>query len=91
MVHLITELEPFILADPLMLERPAVTIVWFKRDFRLEDHPPLARAASNGQVIPLWVIEPDWWRSPEMDRSHFLFAMQWRWNSGSGYRRWVEI
>jgi deoxyribodipyrimidine photo-lyase len=76
MVHLITELEPFILADPLMLDGPAVTIVWFKRDFRLEDHPPLARAASNGQVIPLWVIEPDWWRSPEMDRSHFLFAMQ---------------
>jgi len=59
-----------------MLERPAVTIVWFKRDFRLEDHPPLARAAANGKVLPLWVIEPDWWRSPEMDRSHFLFAMQ---------------
>jgi deoxyribodipyrimidine photo-lyase len=59
-----------------MLDRPAVTIVWFKRDFRLEDHRPLARAVANGKVVPLWVIEPDWWRSPEMDRSHFLFAMQ---------------
>jgi deoxyribodipyrimidine photo-lyase len=59
-----------------MLVKPTVTVVWYKRDFRLDDHPPLARAASNGNVVPLWVIEPDWWRSAEMDRSHFLFAMQ---------------
>ena len=36
-------------------------IVWFKRDLRVVDHEPLSRAVREGQVLPLYVIEPDYW------------------------------
>ncbi len=35
------------------------TIVWFRgKDLRVGDHEPLARAAAEGEVIPLFVLEP---------------------------------
>jgi len=34
-------------------------IVWFRRDLRLVDHPPLAAAASeHGEIVPVFVIDP---------------------------------
>ena len=48
------------------------TIVWMKRDLRVEDHEPLAAALSDGAVLPLYVAEPELWSQP--DRS----ARQWR-------------
>ncbi|MBC7185075.1 MAG: deoxyribodipyrimidine photo-lyase, partial [Marinobacter sp.] len=42
------------------------TVVWFKRDLRMRDHGPLAAAVSLGEpVIPLYVIEDDYWRLPD--------------------------
>ena len=37
----------------------ALNIVWFKRDLRIEDHAPLAMAARSGQVLPLYIVEPE--------------------------------
>jgi len=37
-------------------------LVWFKRDLRVDDHFPLCRAAERGPVLPLYVIEPDYWQ-----------------------------
>ena len=38
------------------------TVVWFKRDLRTRDHAPLVAAASLGEpVIPLYVIEDEYW------------------------------
>lgn len=35
------------------------TIVWFReQDLRLADHAPLVEAATKGQVLPLFVLEP---------------------------------
>ena len=35
------------------------TIVWFRgKDLRVGNHEPLARAAAEGEVIPLFVLEP---------------------------------
>lgn len=35
------------------------TIVWFRgKDLRVGDHEPLAKAAAEGEVIPLFVLEP---------------------------------
>jgi deoxyribodipyrimidine photo-lyase len=28
-------------------------VVWFKRDLRAADHPPLVAAAARGRVLPL--------------------------------------
>lgn len=53
-----------------------VQLVWFKRDLRVADHQPLAQAAKLGTVLPLYVFEPDLWRQPEMDPTHFQFVCQ---------------
>jgi len=34
------------------------TICWFRQDLRVTDNPALAWAASRGQVIPLYILEP---------------------------------
>jgi deoxyribodipyrimidine photo-lyase len=36
-----------------------VTIVWFRRDLRLDDNPALAAAAAGGAVVPLYIHAPD--------------------------------
>lgn len=49
-------------------------IVWFKRDLRVHDHAPLARAAQTGApVIPLYIIEPQHWAEPFASRRHWHF------------------
>jgi len=51
-----------------------LSIVWFKRDLRLHDHAPLAAAcAAAHPVLPLYVIEPDYWRQPFASRRHWHF------------------
>jgi deoxyribodipyrimidine photo-lyase len=40
------------------------TLLWFRRDLRLDDHPALQQAvgaADGGQVLPLFVIDPRLW------------------------------
>ncbi|MFZ4732956.1 MAG: cryptochrome/photolyase family protein [Pirellulales bacterium] len=37
----------------------AVTIVWFRRDLRLDDNPALAAVAARGAVVPLYVHAPE--------------------------------
>jgi deoxyribodipyrimidine photo-lyase len=39
---------------------PAATLVWLRRDLRLDDHPALAAAiARGGAVIPVFVLDPE--------------------------------
>jgi len=47
-------------------------IVWFKRDLRIADHAPLAEAAQRGPVLPLYVVEPRYWRQPSLSARHWL-------------------
>lgn len=51
-------------------------IVWFKRDLRIEDHRPLARAAASGPVLPLYVVEPDYWALPDTSERQYLFVRE---------------
>lgn len=39
-----------------------VSIVWFKRDLRVHDHEALVRALAAGPVLPLYVVEPEYWK-----------------------------
>ena len=48
-------------------------VVWFKRDLRVADHAPLAKAAKSGQCLCLYVYEPELIRSDEFDTSHLQF------------------
>lgn len=51
-----------------------IQVVWFKRDLRAEDHRPLAEAARGGwPVLPLYVVEPAYWREGDAAPRHWLF------------------
>lgn len=40
------------------MNTPAPIILWFRRDFRLNDHPALTRAAGSGRpVIPVFILD----------------------------------
>jgi deoxyribodipyrimidine photo-lyase len=56
-------------------QKPATTILWFRRDLRLEDHPALCAAVRRGRVIPVF-----FW-SPEEDGT---------WAAGSASRWWLH-
>ncbi|MDA9193866.1 deoxyribodipyrimidine photo-lyase/cryptochrome family protein [Alphaproteobacteria bacterium] len=55
--------------------QPKVIIVWFKRDLRVFDHAPLVNAVRDADfVLPLFVVEPDYWRLPTSSRRHWCFV-----------------
>lgn len=49
------------------------SVVWLKRDLRLQDHRPLAAAASAGPVIFLYIVEPDYWSLPDTSFRQYRF------------------
>ncbi|MEC3861910.1 deoxyribodipyrimidine photo-lyase [Mesobacterium sp. TK19101] len=54
-----------------------VTVLWFKRDLRLGDHPALAFALEQGApVVPLYIVEPDLWRLPDASARHYGFLCE---------------
>ena len=52
------------------------TLVWFKRDLRVADHPALAHAAATGDVVPLYVFEPAYWAQPDVSGRQFDFVQE---------------
>jgi deoxyribodipyrimidine photo-lyase len=54
--------------------------MWFRRDLRLMDNPALlaaiadARAAGDGRVVPLFVLDPTLWEGAGLVRQHRLLA-----------------
>ena len=53
-----------------------ITVVWFKRDLRVCDHPALAHAATQGDVLPLYVFEPGYWSAPDVSGRQFDFVCE---------------
>lgn len=51
-------------------------IVWFKRDLRVQDHRALACAAQRGQVLPVFVVEPEYWQLEDVSYRHWAFASE---------------
>lgn len=56
--------------------KQAVSIIWFKRDLRVTDHLPLTLAAAQGNCLPLFIIEPNFWSQPDADRCHYDFMAE---------------
>ena len=50
-------------------------LVWFKRDLRQDDHAPLAAAQHFESALGLYIIEPEWLKSPEFSPIHLQFAL----------------
>lgn len=54
-----------------------INIVWFKRDLRLHDHPPLQAAIAEGlPTLLLYCYEPSWMAAPDSDVRHWRFVRQ---------------
>ena len=50
------------------------SIMWFRRDLRLRDHPALRAAAERGPVLGLFVLDPALWGSAGPARRAWLAA-----------------
>ena len=56
------------------VQKQQLVIVWFKRDLRLHDHAPLLAACETGYpVLPLYLVEPDYWAQETHSRRHWAF------------------
>ncbi|MGY6523569.1 MAG: FAD-binding domain-containing protein [Mongoliitalea sp.] len=54
-----------------------VSIVWFKRDLRLQDHEALSAAGQAGMpVILLYIFEPELVNAPQSDERHWRFVWE---------------
>ena len=50
------------------------SILWFKRDLRVDDHPALDRVISFGDpVLCLYIVEPDLWQQPDASFRQYRF------------------
>jgi deoxyribodipyrimidine photo-lyase len=53
-----------------------VQIVWFKRDLRVADHTPLVEASARGPVLPLYIVEPEYWQEPDASARQWAFVVE---------------
>ena len=51
-------------------------LVWFKRDLRIHDHPALVEAARLGAVLPVYIVEPDYWARPDASARQWAFVAE---------------
>ncbi len=56
--------------------QPLMQVVWFKRDLRVEDHEPLFTASQCGAVLPLYVVEPEYWQLPDTSLRQWRFLVE---------------
>ncbi len=53
---------------------PMPSVMWFRRDLRLSDNPALLEAAADGDVLPLFVLDPALWGPAGPSRRAYLAA-----------------
>lgn len=51
-------------------------LIWFKRDLRAHDHPALSHAAGLGSVLPLYIVEPEYWAQPDASARQWAFTAE---------------
>lgn len=53
------------------------TLLWFKKDLRVQDHPALEHAIALGEpVLCLYILEPDLWAQPDCSFRQYHFLSQ---------------
>jgi deoxyribodipyrimidine photo-lyase len=48
-------------------------VIYFKRDLRVADHPPLLKALKAQKVSAIYIFEPSVWSYPDLSYKHFHF------------------
>lgn len=57
--------------------KPEIDVVWFKRDLRLHDHPPLWQALRGGRpLLLLYCFEPGLLQHPDYNDRHWRFVWE---------------
>ena len=51
-------------------------VIWFKRDLRIRDNEALYEACLNKNVIPLYILEPELWKQPDLSYRHYNFLLE---------------
>ncbi|MEY8766607.1 MULTISPECIES: FAD-binding domain-containing protein [Francisella] len=51
-------------------------VVWFKRDLRINDNLALSLASEKGDILPIYIIEPELWQQPDMSHRQYLFLLE---------------
>ena len=54
----------------------AINLVWFKKDLRTHDNEALHEALKTGNVIPIFVIEPNLWKLPDHSSRQWEFVRE---------------
>lgn len=67
------------------------SLLWFRRDLRLGDHPALREAASRGEVLPLFVIDPSLWKPAGGPKLAWLAATLRRLDESLGGRLVIRL
>ena len=58
------------------MARISINIVWFKRDLLIFDNVPLSLAAQNGNVLSIFIFEPELWKEPDHGYRHYVFLKE---------------
>ena len=59
------------------MNKPEIDVVWFKRDFRLDDHHPLSQAITGGRpTLLIAFLEPSLMNAPQSDTRHWRFVYE---------------
>ena len=58
------------------MAKTSVNIVWFKRDLRIFDNVPLSLASQNGNVLPIFIFEPELWKEPDHSYRQYSFLKE---------------
>jgi len=53
-----------------------MNIVWFKRDLRIDDNAALNMALQAGNIMPLYIFEPQLWQQPDMSYRQYSFLLE---------------
>ncbi len=60
-----------------MMADQSVSVVWFKRDLRLQDHAPLKAAIEAGNpILLLYIFEPVLYEQSQYSQRHWRFVWQ---------------
>jgi len=72
-----------------MNNKPAINVLWLKRDLRLRDHAPLAAALSaNRPLLVLYCFEPTVMADPNYDERHWRFVAECLTDLNQQLRAW---
>ena len=53
-----------------------INLYWFKKDLRIFDNEALHEALKIGNVIPIFVIEPEYWQLPDHSSRQWEFVRE---------------